>query len=56
VAPSFIVLLITILLIGSSKIDRIPKLFAVHILTIAVAIIPIYFFGRDGVTVWGMET
>ncbi|MDW5564339.1 MAG: permease [Methanomassiliicoccus sp.] len=56
VVPSFFILLIAILLIGSSKLDWIPKLAIVYILTVAVAIILIYFFQRDEVTDWGMET
>jgi uncharacterized membrane protein YraQ (UPF0718 family) len=56
VVPSFFVLLIAILLIGSSKLDGVPKLVAVYVLTVAVAIILIYFFRKDEVTEWGMET
>lgn len=56
VVPSFFALLIAILLIGSSKLDWIPKLAAVYILTIAVAIILIYYFQREEVTEWGLET
>jgi len=56
VVPSFFVLLIAILLIGSSKLDGVPKLVAIYVLTVAVAIILIYFFRKDEVTEWGMET
>lgn len=54
--PSFFILLIAILLIGSSKLDWVPKLAAVYVLTIAVAILLIYFFRKDETTEWGLET
>lgn len=56
VVPSFFILLIAILLIGSSKLDWVPKLAAVYVLTIAVAIILIYYFKKDETTEWGLET
>ncbi len=56
VVPSFFILLVAILLIGSSKLDWVPKLAAVYLLTIAVAVILIYFFKKDEVTEWGLET
>ena len=56
IVPTFFVLLIAILLIGSSKLDWVPKLSIVYILTVAVAIVLIYFFQKDEVTEWGMET
>lgn len=56
VVPSFFILLIAILLIGSSKLDWVPKLALVYVLTLAVAVILIYFFYKDEVTEWGMET
>ena len=56
VVPMFFALLIAVLLIGSSKLDWAPKLAAIYFLTIAVAIILIYYFSKDEVTDWGMET
>jgi uncharacterized membrane protein YraQ (UPF0718 family) len=56
VVPSFFVLLIAILLIASYKLEWVPKLAAVYLLTVAVAVILIYFFKRDEVTDWGLET
>lgn len=56
VVPMFFALLIAVLLIGSSKLDWAPKLAAIYLLTIAVAIILIYYFSKDEVTDWGMET
>lgn len=56
IVPTFFVLLIAILLIGSSKIDWVPKLAAVYLLTVAVAVVLIYFFQKDEVTEWGLET
>lgn len=54
--PAFFALLIAVLLIGSSSLDPVPKLTAVYVLTVAVAIVLIYFFRKDEVTEWGMET
>lgn len=56
VVPAFFILLIAILLIGSSKLEWVPKLAIVYALTIAVAIILIYKFTKDEVTEWGYET
>lgn len=52
----FFVLLIAILIIGSSQIEWVPKLAIVYILTVVVAIVLIYYFQRDEVTDWGMES
>lgn len=56
VIPTFFVLLVAILLIGASKMEWIPKLAIVYFLTIAVAVILIYYFQRQEVTEWGIET
>ena len=56
VVLSFFVLLIAILIIGSSQIEWVPKLAIVYILTVVVAIVLIYYFQRDEVTDWGIET
>ena len=54
--PLFFILLIAILLVGSSKLDWVPKLAAVYVMTVAVAIILIYYFKKDETTEWGLET
>lgn len=54
--PAFFTLMVAILLIGASKLDWAPKLAIVYMLTIAVAVILIYYFQRQEVTDWGMET
>lgn len=56
VIPTFFVLMVAILLIGASKLDWVPKLGIVYFLTIGVAVLLIYFFQREEVTDWGMET
>jgi len=55
----FLVLLVLILLIGaasSSYIPWIPKLAIVYVLTLAVSVILIFYYTRDEVKNWGMET
>ncbi len=56
VIPTFFVLMVAILLIGASKLDWVPKLGIVYFLTIGVAVILIYYFQRQQVTDWGLET
>ena len=56
VTPIFFILLIAILLIGASKLEWVPKLAIVYILTVVVAVLLIYYFERDEVTNWAMET
>ncbi|MEE9151614.1 MAG: permease, partial [Thermoplasmata archaeon] len=53
---TFFGLMIAILVIGASKLDWVPKLAVVYLLTIGVAIILIYYFKKDEVTDWGYET
>ena len=55
----FLVLLVLILLIGaasSSYIPWVPKLAIVYVLTLAVSVILIFYYTRDEVKNWGMET
>jgi len=56
VIPTFFVLMVAILLIGASKMDWVPKLGIVYFLTIGVAVLLIYYFQKEEVTDWGMET
>lgn len=56
VIPSFFVSLVLILVIGASKLDWIIKFPIVYVLTIGIAVLLIYYFTRDEVTDWGMET
>jgi uncharacterized membrane protein YraQ (UPF0718 family) len=56
VVPTFFALMVAILLIGASQMDWVPKLGIVYFLTIAVAVILIYYFQRQEVTDWGVET
>ncbi len=56
VALLFFSLLIGILVIGASKLDWLVRLSAIYILTVAVAVILIYYFSKDEVTEWGYET
>jgi uncharacterized membrane protein YraQ (UPF0718 family) len=54
-----LVLLVLILLIGaasSSYIPWVPKLAIVYVLTLAVSVILIFYYTRDEVKNWGMET
>jgi uncharacterized membrane protein YraQ (UPF0718 family) len=55
----FLVLLVLILLIGaasSSYIPWVPKLAIVYFLTLIVSVILIFYYTRDEVKNWGMET
>jgi len=56
VTPTFFALLIGILVFGSSQLDWVVKLAIVYVLTLGVAVILIYYFKREEVTDWGMET
>ena len=55
VVPAFFVALILILVIGASQLDVVLRLAAVYLLTLAVAVLLIYYFERDEVTEWGWE-
>ncbi|MGC8816799.1 MAG: permease [Candidatus Hadarchaeum sp.] len=57
ISPIFFVLLIAILLIGASGlISLLFRLAVVYLLTIAVAVILIFYYTRDEVKSWGHET
>lgn len=56
VIPTFFILLVAILLIGASQLDWLIKLPIVYFLTLAVAVVLIYYFQKEEVTDWGMET
>ena len=56
VTLAFFGLMVAILVIGASKLEWVPKLAIVYVLTIVVAILLIYYFKRDEVTEWGYET
>lgn len=56
VTPAFFGMLVLILVIGASQLDFTLRLGIVYLLTVAVALLLIYYFGRDDVTDWGYET
>ncbi len=55
VVPAFFILLVLILVIGASQVDFTLRLGIVYLLTLAVALLLIYYFERDEVTDWGYE-
>ncbi len=55
VVPAFFVLLVAILLIGTSVLPVFYRLLIVYFLSLAVAFLLIYYFTRDEVTDWGYE-
>jgi len=57
VVPAFFVLLVAVLLVATAGyLDVLVRLFVVYFLTMAVAVLLIYYFTRDEVTIWGLET
>jgi hypothetical protein len=52
---AFFILLIGILLVGTSQLDVLIRLLIVYIFSLAVAYLLIYYFTRDEVTDWGYE-
>lgn len=57
VVPVFFILLIAVLLVATaSYLDVLVRLFVVYFLTMGVAVLLIYYFARDEVTIWGLET
>jgi uncharacterized membrane protein YraQ (UPF0718 family) len=56
VVPAFFVLLICILIFGASGLDPVIKLIIIYSLTVALALLLIYFFKKNEVTDWGYET
>jgi uncharacterized membrane protein YraQ (UPF0718 family) len=55
VNPAFFVMLVLVLIIGASQLDIVLRLAVVYLLTLAIAVLLIYFFERDEVTEWGYE-
>jgi len=55
VIPAFFVLLIAILLVGTSALDVFLRLLIVYFLSMAVAFLLIYYFTREEITDWGIE-
>lgn len=56
---SFFIILVLILVIGAASIDYIPwipKLSIVYVLTLFVSVILIFYYTRDEVKNWGLET
>jgi uncharacterized membrane protein YraQ (UPF0718 family) len=57
VVPAFFVLIVAVLLVATAGyLDPLVRLFAVYFLTMGVAVLLIYYFTRDEVTIWGLET
>ncbi len=57
ISPAFFALLVTILLVGASGLISLEfRLAVVYLLTIAVAVILIFYYSRDEVKSWGRET
>jgi hypothetical protein len=55
VVPAFFVLLVAILLVGTSALDVFLRLLIAYFLSMGVAFLLIYYFTRDEVTDWGYE-
>ena len=55
VVPLFFILLIAILLVGTSALDIFYRLMIVYFISMAVAFLLIYYFTREEVTDWGLE-
>ena len=55
VVPLFFVMLVAILLVGTSALDAFIRLGVVYALSMGIALLLIYYFTRDEVTDWGME-
>jgi len=57
VVPLFFVLLVAVLLVATAGyLDVLVRLLIVYLLTLGVAVLLIYYFTRDEVTIWGLET
>ncbi|MBP2133957.1 uncharacterized membrane protein YraQ (UPF0718 family) [Methanomicrobium sp. W14] len=56
VTPLFFALLVGILIAGTAQADWIIKFPVIYFLTLATAFVLIYYFERDEVTEWGLET
>ncbi|MDD1711696.1 MAG: permease [Methanoregulaceae archaeon] len=53
---TFFALMVGILLVATSKLDWMIRLSVIYFLTLGVAVLLIYYFTRDEVTDWGLET
>jgi uncharacterized membrane protein YraQ (UPF0718 family) len=56
VTPTFFALLVGVLVFGASQLDWVVRLGIVYAFTVAIAILLIYYFDKDEVTDWGLET
>ncbi|MDD4126070.1 MAG: permease [Methanomicrobium sp.] len=56
VVPVFFVFLVGILIAGTAQADWIYKFPIIYVLTLGTAFLLIYYFERDEVTEWGLET
>ncbi|KUG20761.1 transporter [hydrocarbon metagenome] len=56
VTPAFFALMIGVLVFGASQLAWAIRLGIVYILTVAIAVLLIYYYDRDEVTDWGLET
>jgi hypothetical protein len=54
--PLFFVLLLGILLVATSSLDVFIRLLIVYAFTLVIAVNLIYYFTRDEITIWGLET
>jgi len=55
VVPAFFIILVAILLIGTSALDVFVRLLIVYGLSMATAFLLIYYFTKEEVTEWGLE-
>lgn len=56
VTPLFFVFLVGILIAGTAQADWMIKFPLIYIFTLGIAVLVIYYFERDEVTEWGLET
>ncbi|MBN2734297.1 MAG: permease [Methanomicrobiaceae archaeon] len=56
VIPLFFVFLVGILIAGTAQVDWIIKFPVIYALTLGTAFLLIYYFERDEITEWGLET
>jgi hypothetical protein len=54
--PLFVLMIAVLLVATASYLDVLVRLFIVYFLTLGVAVLLIYYFTRDEVTIWGLET
>jgi len=53
--PVFFIFLVSILLVATSNLDMLIRLFIVYTLSMAISFLLIFYFSRDEVTEWGCE-